>query len=880
MRGWIAGFLLVSLSAGACGEVTAHASADLVAIENATQRLAWKKNGTGRFLLTSCVRDGDRWRVVFDGNAPLVEGSNFDLHPTVGDVVESTALAAVVELRGVHPSHGYEWSARFEAKPETSWIDCRVVCRLRKPIVLAKLEPQVVLWCNNDRDAVCVDQGPGSIYKAVEHEWGNSFPAAYRWQDGAESAIFFDAGAMDWMSPRNLFRFRDCRVQSWIEDGRTGFGLRVVKRNFHELPAGEIAWSFSLHSASRANRPTRLEALDRLIRLAGPRHPSKATPMRDRIAKEPANWTTIAHQVNENLMLQGVVWKDVAIPADAPWRDNPAFPEHTVSSLRVSTDYAVDSACDPATARKAVGDGWDFSTCNNYLAGWLAHNRLHASATRRSFLEEKVRSVPLFFDPNAQLFRHGTRHPRGLGPKEMSWQNFAFAIEVDKLRRVLAPRERDPALAGKFLRGADTLAEFARGVNYLFPQWFDPITKAPLVQGDEPELGIIKEPWQAGSYAWMMCSAHEISGDPRYLTEACSAVDRLFGGMRFRIKNARYDVDYTDPVDFPITEIFGNAWGVAAGMKLHALTGDARYLRASDDFLNSLLRLTYWYESNLRDDPRDGAVRSAALFRNHSGAYTGSPWENGEVYLALTARLRADFLRGLSPREPLLRMFNVFRRNAATFFPPTFAHAAQPCARVMDHAANYLPIEDTYTLEHGGRNGGMGRAAYMSGIAFWNEVMFEALAQSEDPEILVLNLDAIEGFGASVAAIERHFTVYNPTDVRKAIRVQLKKLSPGKHRVSTRVDGSSMQEEQIDAGEDPVSVTVNLPAGRHALITVRVADSDKRLKELAASEAITNELSLRYKRLQIAAKGGMTESLQREKAAYLEEVQKFRTSSE
>ena len=62
----------------------------------------------------------------------------------------------------------------------------------------------------------------------------------------------------------------------------------------------------------------------------------------------------------------------------------------------------------------------------------------------------------------------------------------------------------------------------------------------------------------------------------------------------------------------------------------------------SDHFLNSLLRMTYWYESALRDDPKDRSLRNAGLFRNHGGAFTGSPWETSEAYLAMTVRLKLD----------------------------------------------------------------------------------------------------------------------------------------------------------------------------------------------------------------------------------------------
>ncbi len=851
--------------------ISVMAESDRVELVNGMQKVAWARNREGTFLLSTFVKGEAGWMPMFDGGLPLVQGADFGLSPTAYRVLDNGPKRAVVELSGRQSVHGYLWRLRVEAKAETSLMAFRLTCDISEPITLRGLEPQLALWMNVPRVDLALDQGPGNIYRgAADLEWGNSFPAAYLWHEGKEAAIFVEPTPMKWMSNRNLFRFRDCRVQSFSASGLTGFGLRVVKRNFHEVNLGKLVFEFRLHSAAQPDRPTRMEALDRLIRLVALLHPATAPQPFDYVAKVPATWSIFAGRVSENLMLKDIVWDGLPLPDGEPWRDGPAFPENTVSSTRISTDYAVDSACDPGRSRQRVRAGWDFSTCNNYLAGWIGYNRLNPDAGRSRFISAKTAALPLFYDPKAHLIRHGTRHPLNIGDREMSWQNFTFAIEMDKVRRLLAPDEFNPAIGGKFLQGADGLITLAHRVDYLFPQWFDPYEKKPIAQGDLPDLGIIREPWQAGSYSYIMCSAYEITGDAKYLTEAKTAVERLFGGMRFTVENQRYRVTYADPTEFPITEIFGNAWGVAACAKLDRWTGEARYREASDHFLDSLLRMTYWYESELRDDPKDLAVRNAGLFRNHSGAYTGSPWENGEAYLALTIRLRDEKV----PREPLLRMFNVYRRNSFYFFPPVFPEAAQPCERLMNHAANYLPIEDTYTLEHGGLNGGMGRAIYMSGIAFWNYLMFEACAVTDDPDVMVLNLDVLEEFEESVRSARRNFIIFNPAPEARHVKFQPRQLKAGSYRLKMEraVIRSTVSAEELMEG-----VPMALAAGEHIRVTLEHEKVEQMTTEIREMSAAQHQIESAYQRLQESA--GVEDSsdaFRRRKENYSAAIDMFR----
>jgi hypothetical protein len=841
---------VAALPASAClADVSARVDQDHAFVANARQRVEFSRAPDGLLRLSTFVLRGNEWTPLFDGQAPVVQGQDFDLQPGEVRLLESSSRRAVLEASGEQPQWGFPWELQVEANDETDLIRFSLVCHIVTPLTLAGLEPQFALWMTRPTVALAVNQGPGSICSgSADAQWGNSFPAAYLWDQGVEAAIFLDMTPMTWMSHRNLFRFHDCRAQVFAEGGRTALGLRVVKRNFHEVLPGDLRFEAYLHAQPCPERPTRREALRRLVDVFAPLHPRQAAPFRLGPEGKAPSWEDFAEGVASDLRLRGVVWDDIPLLADGQWRDEPMFPEDTVDTLRVSTDYAVGSACDSRWSRTDVSSAWDFSTCNNYLAPLAAHERLHPDAALRSFIVAKAQSLPLFYDPNAGLIRHGTRHPEHIGDKEMAWQNLMFALETAKTARTLAPENCSPRLTGRFLMGVDGLIGLAHHVDYLFPQWFDPYTKSAAPQADVPELGIVFEPWQAGTYAQVMCEAHAVTGDERYLKEAQAALARLFEGPGFRVANERYDVTYDDLVDYPITEVFGNAWGVAAAYRIYRLTGDERYGRYSDGFLDSLLRMTYWYESELRDDPKDLAMRTAGLFRNHDGAFTGSPWENSEVYLALLQRIREE----PEPRAPLLQLFSLYRTNSFTYFPAVFPPEAMPCDALRAGPAGHLPIEDAYTHEHGGANGAMGRSIYMSGIALWNDVLFEAFAVADDPDTMVLSLDALGAFDAAVASAARSFLVYNPVPEARTTRVRMKALADGDYAVRISGPNAPDTEARSTAVQLRQGLEVRLPAGGHLRISVHSASAEALVAEWRLRRQAGDRLAQAYYLLQTA----------------------------
>lgn len=823
---------------------------DRVEIVAATHKVVFTKDAAGHFVPSTFIRNGTAWQPMFDAGIPILQGPNFDLLPMAYAIRENSEHQVAVLFSGIHDQPRYSWDLLVEAKQNSPLIRFRVTCHLPKMLILAGLAPHVMLWGTSPKEQVELSQGPGNIYFGhPEKQWGNSFPAAYLWADAKESAIFFNMTPMDWMSPKNLYRFHDCRVQSLSEGGKTGLGMRVVKRNFHEVPAGDMAFEFYLYASARPQKPTRLEALDTMVSVFAEIHPATAVWPTNQISGRPVAWSDFARGTIDNLMLKDICWADVPISTGKPWRDASPFSERTLSTLRVGPDYSIGSRCSSSSDPTSLKHLWDFSCCNNYLAPWIAYNHLHPDAKQQAFLDAKQRGLPTFYDPRTKLLRafplDADQPETG---KEMVWQNLTFSLETVKIHRMTAWQEFDPAVPGKFLMNTRGLIQLAHNEDYIFPQWFDPRTKQAITQSDQPELGKIREPWQGGAYAYLMCLAYEMTGQQEYMTEAKTAVDRLFGGMKFGVKNQKYEIAYADPVDFPITEIFGNSWGVAAAYYLHQHTGDAKYLDRARDFRNVLLRMTYWYESQLQDDSLDRVLHNAGLFRNHGGAFTGSPWENAEAMLPLTIALKYSKATDKS-MELLLRLFNLQRINGFYFYPAAVADQTIACPALRQSPANYLPIEDFYMLEHGGRHGAMGRAAYMSSLALWNYLLYEAFAEADRREVMSLNLDIIDSPQDALAGIERNFVIYNPTDTAQDFALRMKSLRPGNYRATVTDIKGHTDAQPYTASALTKGVPLKLNAKSHLRLRLMHAEATELQAQAALVRNAQKQLIQAYLRL-------------------------------
>jgi hypothetical protein len=448
-----------------------------------------------------------------------------------------------------------------------------------------------MLWWSGGAAPIVLNQGPGNIYSGPdENGWGNAFPAAYFWSSGAEAAFFAHMGSLTWMTASRFNRAY--RVECIEVNGSWGLGLHAREVTRNPIPPGQcVVADYSLYAGLRSERPTRAQGLSKMIDVFGECHPANSDFPINRDGG-PTTWRHFARSMIGNLLVKdegrnlGACWDHCTIAP--PWSDGLTQPVH---QLRISSDYATGSSSSASLVRHRVTDLWDFSTCFNYVAPWIGIERLEPNPRWRAVLDESVRSMPTFFDPEARMIIRQRSHPRF----DMPWQLFTFHYEMLKVHDMLEPRLFNPAIGGQFLMSIPALIELAHNENYVFSQWIEPYRKYGVINQDLRALGQVREPWQIGSYAWIMIRAYEMSGKEEYLDEAKISLDRLLGGeMTFSVENEYYSVDYKDVVDFPITEIFGNGFGIAAGQRLYELTGDRRFSLYARQFLDTLLRVTFW----------------------------------------------------------------------------------------------------------------------------------------------------------------------------------------------------------------------------------------------------------------------------------------------
>ena len=118
----------------------------------------------------------------------------------------------------------------------------------------------------------------------------------------------------------------------------------------------------------------------------------------------------------------------------------------------------------------------------------------------------------------------------------------------------------------------------------------------------------------------------------------------------------------------------------------------------------------------------------------------------------------------------------------------------------------FIPFENLGTLELGGQSGNVGKEIYGAGESLWMYLMFEALGQVSDRELMLVNLDLLD-------AVERKdfpprkltFILYNPTPVSRSANLTLPAAKDRPVRLS--VNGK------------PSEMTLQIPRQSHIQLT-------------------------------------------------------------
>jgi hypothetical protein len=300
-----------------------------------------------------------------------------------------------------------------------------------------------------------------------------------------------------------------------------------------------------------------------------------------------------------------------------------------------------------------------------------------------------------------------------------------------------------------------------------------------------------------------------------------------------------------------VAELFGNSYGVVAARKVAEATRNEAFLGYSRDFLSTLLRLTFWYEDETHPVSRE--LRSAGLFYPHGGAHVATPWETYEAQVGMVDALEYDRENPLF--ELLLKLSNLNRINSFYFYPAVYS----PTVQALDperrkDIGQFFPIEPFYSLEGMGGHIGQG-AAYMASLGMWNYWLYEALAEAEDRQVMVLNTAVLERFEEALLA-ERTFIVFNPTDTARETRLRLKHLPSGSYIIT--IQDAAGKETKDEAGNAQLEegYLLKLPPHRHWRITVRHNSAPAKLEAIRTARNARDKLSYAYARLQRTAETG------------------------
>ncbi len=385
-------------------------------------------------------------------------------------------------------------------------------------------------------------------------------------------------------------------------------------------------------------------------------------------------------------------------------------------------------------------ENFELMTVADVLWPSLLYLRLHPSPSFELECNDLLADLPAFY--HADTHSISNDFTRSRDERADSWYPFENSlIKYPMIGSLAGSRE----VTDHFLDAFQTAQKMAQQYDYLFPIYYRVATLRAEGAGTNYAVG--------GLYAWAAILANRLTGEDHYLEEARRAIHVL----------------YTVPAERLFHEPQELAYGGLAAAEL-GMQEEAKYL------LYEQLRMFYWYSdpSQKSHDIR-GMVQAAA-----SILYPAFK-ENVEAILPWTGIMK----RGLV-FEGLLRFMDQQRRNNFYFFEDCSANRKRgPSA--------FIPFENLGTLELGGMTGNVGKEIYGAGESLWMYLMFEALGQVSDRELMLVNLDLLDAAHAKeFPSRELNFILYNPTAVTRTASIAIPAARQRTVRVS--VNGKTISE--------------------------------------------------------------------------------------
>ena len=366
-------------------------------------------------------------------------------------------------------------------------------------------------------------------------------------------------------------------------------------------------------------------------------------------------------------------------------------------------------------------DNFELMTVADVLWPSLLYLRLHPSAAFEHESNALLSDLPAFYHPETHSISNDFSPKKD--ERADSWYPFENSlIKYPMIGNLAGSKE----ITNDFLDAFQTARKLAQQYNYLFPIYYQVATLKAEGAGTNYAVG--------GLYAWAAILANKLTGEATYLEDARRAIQAL----------------YTVPEDRLFHEPQELAYGALAAAEL-GMVEEAKYL------LYEQLRMFYWYSdpSQKTHDIR-GMVQAAA-----SILYPAFK-ENVEAILPWTGVMKRGIVF-----EGLLRFMDQQRRNNFYFFENCTA------SRKPGSSA-FIPFENLGTLELAGMTGNVGKEIYGAGECIWMYLMFEALGQSGDRELMLVNLNLLDLTQAKEFPPRKlDFILYNPTPASRSAKIAI-----------------------------------------------------------------------------------------------------------
>ena len=743
-------------------------------IWNSKQKLVFMRDHVDdEFNFKTFVWDGTQWRLFFDGENYIADGTNFNLKPSSCRVLKNARNQVTLRLAGKKENalstrdskFNYRWNTLVEAFSKLPWMKITTVIHLPKDLKLTEPEPLLLLKF----------KGASEDEVQLESTGSNDMPSVYYWtgMKKGEALFFFDMTPMKWMSKQNMRRFKDYRCSSKIEEKNgqkeTIIGLLGVSKTGNVIRRGDIVLSHWLLENYRSRKPSKWKALNFMIKnsldllVSNVEKPLGAT-----------SWKKFAEGCVKDLMKEYYCWINL----------------NGIVGYRA---YVAET-CFEFGGKRATVDSLEYITQTDVIWPWLLYLRIKPNEEHEEHIKKVMNHLPSWHDPKRHIIYngfHGKFAENGMkvAPEKVGDSWYFFENGLIKTAWI-AYLSEDQRLQEIFLDACLAAVKYAHNVDYDFPVFYYTDTLMPFT-----EKGLSFEYGAAGLYAYAMILAHKFSPEKKYLEESVKALKKM------------HSHDVNDLCYEP--QFF--SFAALAAFHLYRLFHEQTYLNYAKDFLNAELKMMYWYDD--KTEPLMAHYDTKGLFRA-CPPYPAFK-ENVEAVLPWTT-IFAQCL----PNDGFLKVLNLARTNNFYHFSPCLPRNIQPAS---DSPCKYIPYENLHMLEEDWPLGWIGKEIYGAGETLWMYLMFEALGHASDWDVLTLNMDLLDlDRMMQFPYFERRFILYNPKENWKKFDFQINALSPSFYNVVLQGrDKDVIDEKRIKVDYDSLYLKINLKPKSFIYCTVR-----------------------------------------------------------